>query len=110
MATDNQQLSTHLSIHTDRHFGFVLDLRQKAKFIRQIRSGSGLSMDSPPFEPRNTKLPDVLSLTPYVKISSMNRIGVQIQRLITTPLVHQLASLRYDTSNIGTRSNVKGLI
>jgi len=80
MAADSRRLCTHLSIHTDGHFCFVLDLRQKAKFIQQILSGSGPSLASLPFEPRNTKLPDVLSLTPYFKISSLNRFGDQIQR------------------------------
>ena len=41
-------------------------------------SGSGSSPALFPFEEQNTKLPDVLSLTPYFKSSSIEGVGAPI--------------------------------
>jgi ABC-type uncharacterized transport system permease subunit len=48
----------------------ALLLIAKVKVRLQIDSGSGSPLALLPFEPQNTKLPDVLFLTPYFKSTS----------------------------------------
>jgi hypothetical protein len=43
-----------------------------------------------PFEKQNTKLPDVISLSPYFEKSSFIGFGKHYKRIVTTPLVHCL--------------------
>ena len=54
-------------------------------------SGSGSPLASLSFEQRNTKLPDVISLSPYFKLSSFNETGISTKRIITAPPVLHLA-------------------
>jgi len=53
-------------------------------------SDSGLPQAPFSFEKRNTKLPDVISLSPYFESSSFISVGTLYKRIVTAPPVHSL--------------------
>jgi hypothetical protein len=53
-------------------------------------SGSGLPQAPLSFEQQNTKLPDVISLSPYFEPSSIISVGTLYKRIVTPPRVHSL--------------------
>ena len=53
-------------------------------------SSSGLPPAPLSFEQQNTKLLDVLSLTPYFESSSFISVGTLYKRIVTPPRVHSL--------------------
>ena len=53
-------------------------------------SSSGLPPAPLSFEQQNTKLLDVLSLTPYFESSSFISVGTLYKRIVTAPPVHSL--------------------
>jgi hypothetical protein len=53
-------------------------------------SGSGLPQAPLSFEQQNTKLPDVISLSPYFESSSIISVGTLYKRIVTPPRVHSL--------------------
>ena len=53
-------------------------------------SGSGLPQAPLSFEQQNTKLPDVISLSPYFESSSFISVGTLYKRIVTAPPVHSL--------------------
>ena len=78
VAGNNSLLCTHLSFETGKHFClFVYDfaIQMQMSFGLQMDSGSGLPQATLSFEQHNTILPDVLSLTPYFKSSSIVGVG-----------------------------------
>ena len=76
MAGNNSQLCRHLSSVTDGHLCFIVDFivllpNASIKFLvcRLIQVVAHLPAPFP-FEKANTKLPDVISLSPYFKSAS----------------------------------------
>jgi len=73
---DTPLLCMHLSFATDRHFGFFnfyLIKVMSCRFIQVVVYQPASSS----FEQQNTKLPNVISLPPYFKLSTYIRTGIR---------------------------------